>query len=79
MQVFSVGTGVLRCGFRRGQYATVLLTVKTAKDQVVVHLIAVGLGLLFGYLLGGVRRLSWTRQHSVDRGVLENGFAQRDS
>ena len=32
---------------------SLFLTVKTAKDQVVVHLIAVGLGLLFGYLLGG--------------------------
>lgn len=32
---------------------SLFLTVKTARDQIVVHLIAVGLGLLFGYLLGG--------------------------
>ena len=32
---------------------SLFLTVKTAKDQIVVHLIAVAIGLLFGYLLGG--------------------------
>jgi uncharacterized membrane protein YccC len=32
---------------------SIFLTVKTAKDQILVHLIGVGFGLLFGYLVGG--------------------------
>ena len=32
---------------------SIFLTVKTAKDQIVVHMIGVGAGLLFGWLLGG--------------------------
>ena len=32
---------------------SIYLTVKTAKDQVIVHIIGVGAGLLFGYLIGG--------------------------
>lgn len=32
---------------------SIFLTVKTARDQILVHLLGVGAGLLFGYLLGG--------------------------
>ncbi len=32
---------------------SIFLTVKTAKDQIAVHMIGVGAGLLFGWLLGG--------------------------
>lgn len=32
---------------------SIFLTVKTAKDQILVHIIGVGFGLLFGYLIGG--------------------------
>ena len=32
---------------------SIFLTVKTAKDQILVHMIGVGAGLAFGYLLGG--------------------------
>ena len=32
---------------------SIFLTVKTAKDQILVHMIGVGAGLLFGYLIGG--------------------------
>lgn len=31
---------------------SIFLTVKTAKDQIIVHLLGVGAGLLFGYLAG---------------------------
>ena len=32
---------------------SIFLTVKTAKDQIAIHIIGVGFGLLFGYLAGG--------------------------
>ena len=32
---------------------SIFLTVKTAKDQILVHMIGVGAGLLFGYMIGG--------------------------
>ena len=32
---------------------TIFLTVKSAKDQILVHLIGVSAGLAFGYLIGG--------------------------
>ncbi len=32
---------------------SIFLTVKTARDQILVHIIGVGAGLLFGYLIGG--------------------------
>ena len=32
---------------------SIFLTVKTAKDQIAVHMIGVGAGLLFGWLMGG--------------------------
>ncbi|MDF2929682.1 MAG: Aromatic acid exporter family er 1 [Anaerospora sp.] len=32
---------------------SIFLTVKTARDQILVHILGVSAGLLFGYLLGG--------------------------